>query len=63
MRRLAIPGGFLAGLLFALHPVNVESVAWISELKNVLSMFFLLIALVWFVRSLQRYDPLLAGAD
>jgi protein O-mannosyl-transferase len=52
--RLAIPGAFLAGLIFAIHPVHAESVAWISELKNMLSMFFFLISALCFFEIEDR---------
>jgi tetratricopeptide (TPR) repeat protein len=56
VRRLSLPGAWLAGFLFALHPVCVESVAWISEQKNTLSAVFYLgsaLAYLSFDRSRQ----------
>ncbi|MCH2606088.1 MAG: tetratricopeptide repeat protein [Nitrospinales bacterium] len=44
----------LVAVLFALHPLNVESVAWVSERKNVLSTFFLLLTLWAYVRYVDK---------
>ncbi len=48
--RLAVPCSFIAAALFAVHPVSVASVAWMSELKNVLSLCLAATALLAYLR-------------
>jgi tetratricopeptide (TPR) repeat protein len=52
LRRLDLPGAWLAAFIFALHPVQVESVAWFSEIKNTLSGVFAAAAML----SYLKYD-------
>ncbi len=47
---LGISGAYWAALIFAVHPVHIESVTWITERKNVLSGFFYLLAMLCYVR-------------
>ncbi len=51
---LAIP--FLMAMLFSLHPIQVESVAWISQRKTVLATFFAVAAIIAYVDSVQHHS-------
>ena len=53
-RRLKISGAWIAALVFALHPVCIGSVAWITERKNTLSFVFFAASVLGFLRSQEN---------
>ena len=56
---MRMPGAWLGALIFAVHPVAVESVAWVSELKNTLSLPLLLLAAINYI----HFDNLMAAGE
>ncbi|NIQ02191.1 MAG: hypothetical protein GWM98_18810, partial [Nitrospinaceae bacterium] len=50
-------GGTAAALLFALHPLRVESAVWVSERKDLLCAFFFLAACLLYLRHASRTGP------
>lgn len=57
LRKLQIPGAFWGALLFAVHPVNVESVAWIASRKNLVAMLFLLLSIWCYLNAEMGLSP------
>ena len=57
LRRLAVPGAWLVAAVFAVHPLHVESVAWVIARKDVLSGLFYLGALLAWLRFVEQANP------
>lgn len=57
LRRLKIPGAWAAAAIWAVHPLQAESVCWISECKNVLSGVLALGSVLFYLEFAGLYDP------
>ena len=57
MRRLAVSGAWMVAAVFAVHPLHVESVAWVIERKDVLSGLFYLAAVLAWMRFVEQPNP------
>lgn len=57
LRRLNVRGAWLGAALFAVHPIQVDTAAWITETKNTQSTLFLLLSLLAFLRFHRATDP------
>lgn len=56
MYQRAVIAGSVAALLFGIHPIHVESVAWIAERKDVLCAFFVFLSVIMYVHYVTRQD-------
>ena len=54
VHRLAVPGAWMVAAVFAVHPLHVESVAWVIERKDVLSALFYLAAVLAWMRFVEQ---------
>ena len=61
LKRLKVMGAWAGAALWALHPVQVESVAWAVEIKNTLSGVFFLLTLLWFDQWLKSGASFIRG--
>ncbi len=62
LRKLSVPGAFWAAVIFAVHPVSVESVAWIASRKNLMAMLFALLSILWYLKYIKHAHRLIDHA-
>ncbi|MGD0461027.1 MAG: hypothetical protein ABSB74_00925 [Tepidisphaeraceae bacterium] len=57
LRRLSVPGAWAAAAIWAIHPLQAESVCWISECKNILSGILALASVLFYLEFTGMRDP------